>query len=329
MAKRRLEEATRGSGVSPCKYLGLGAHTDLEDLDIIPKVAHWLEGLVRHYDALEWMITASGLQRSSSFPITAFHDRPLPISIEQFLARFRLKSCNAVILVAAVYLSRIVERSATLPVSSCTIHRLLLVAITVGAKFVLDTPKSNKVMASIAEIPLKELNQLEVKFLCGIQYELAVSPGDVSTAYDALETLDGAAERRCQMTAEEVKVTENVEAEDSDATVEGVLDIEINNYSSNDECAGRANPRKRQKVDGGAQEGEVQNNNYVGASPGWSATSGHKSSEETRLCVTLKTNNSTGLASKTMDMSVPGVTTYMSTPERRVLAQSLVASAAE
>jgi len=67
------------------------------------------------------------------------------------------------------------------------VHRLLLQAITVGAKFTLDHPRSNKSMASFADIPVGKFNQLEVKFLCAIQYDLSVTPSDIAIAEKALQ----------------------------------------------------------------------------------------------------------------------------------------------
>merc|ERR1712167_145473 len=92
-----------------------------------------------------------------------------------------------VFLVAAVYICRIIEKAPGLPISSCTVHRLLLQAITVGAKFTLDHPRSNKSMASFADFPVSKFNQLEVKFLCAIKYDLAVTPSDIAIAEGALQ----------------------------------------------------------------------------------------------------------------------------------------------
>jgi len=187
MTKRRLDDikpAAVGDGAPSCC-----TYPQTPGLDL---VCRWLHALVRHYDSLEWTIGSNGLQRTSNFPVTAFHGRPLPMSVEQFLIRFRThaKFDDGVFLVAAVYLSRIIEGMAGLPVSSCTVHRLLLAALTIGAKFVHDSPLPNKAMAMIAGIPLSQLNKLEIKFLCGIQYNLAVSPADISTATDALHAME-------------------------------------------------------------------------------------------------------------------------------------------
>jgi hypothetical protein len=144
--------------------------------------------MVTHYDALEWTITAGVLQRTNSFPVSAFHGRPLPLSLEQLIFQLtrNCESREQVVLLAALYVSRMLERNNALPMSSCTVHRLVLVAILVAIKFSCDKFPSNKVMAAAVGISLAELNKLEVKFLCGIGYDLTVSAHDMDTAYSAL-----------------------------------------------------------------------------------------------------------------------------------------------
>jgi hypothetical protein len=147
--------------------------------------------MVRYFDSLEWSVTPSGgLVRTDAFPVSVFHGRPLSASIEDFIRKIChcAKLDESVVLVAAVYLSRVADKAeGKLPISSCTVHRLLLQAMTVGAKFTLDHPRSNKSMASFADIPVSKFNQLEVKFLCAIQYDLAVTPADIVIAEGTLQ----------------------------------------------------------------------------------------------------------------------------------------------
>jgi len=184
---------------------------------VVRAVSRWLQDMVRYYDSLEWTITASGLVRTATFPVSAFHGRPLAASIEDFIRK--ICACaqldESVVLVAAVYLSRIVEKAdGKLPISSCTVHRLLLQAMTVGAKFTLDHPRSNKAMASFAEIPVSKFNQLEVKFLCAIQYDLAVTPSDIAIAEGALRMTTSA----CEPVLKKAKVLQDNSNQSSSAS---------------------------------------------------------------------------------------------------------------
>jgi len=192
MTKRRSEsEETLSSAVAcgaPYGYRFMKNQCHGQGLVIA--VACWLQDMVSHYDSLEWTITSSGLQRTNAFPVSAFHGRPLSVSIENFIQQIckGAQLDDSIILVAAVYLSRIVEKAnGELPVSSCTVHRLLLQAITLAAKFMLDHPRSNKVMAAFADLTISKFNELEVKFLCAIQYTLVVSLVDMELAEDALQ----------------------------------------------------------------------------------------------------------------------------------------------
>jgi len=350
MCKRRLAEtaASNGSiGDPPCTYSG-----HLGGLDLPPAVCRWLNSLVRHYDSLEWSITAGGLQRTNSFPVTAFHGRPLPISMDRFLPRFAAltKACDGVILVAAVYISRILEKVGGLPVSSCTVHRLVLVAMTVAAKFVQDNPMSNKVVAAIAGIPLKELNHLEVKFLCGIQYDLGVSPADLNTALEALGRFEASmmgveASVEGGVTVEAATETVDIasvsgSADDASVnTVEGSI-AEVAAEEVDGIVAGETNEpqSKRRKLT--VDDVSVCNNSVLtpksgGADSKWSEMSAGDNEEYLEAscdatCATesliqdlKQSNNSTGMA-----VDAAPTTAKLSTPERRG-SYALVAIAAE
>merc|ERR1711939_279135 len=190
MTKRQLESSVELSLACDVPNFAHGDTGGDGRLCVVRAVSHWLQDMVRYYDSLEWTVTPSGLVRTNAFPVSVFHGRPLSASIEDFIRKICTcaKLDESVVLVAAVYLSRIVEKAeGELPISSCTVHRLLLQAMTVGAKFTLDHPRSNKSMASFADIPVSKFNQLEVKFLCAIQYDLAVTPADIAIAEGALQ----------------------------------------------------------------------------------------------------------------------------------------------
>jgi len=188
MTKRRLASFLASSLAGDASNSKSMAACGGDSPNVISAIASWLEEMVRHYDSREWTATADGLKRTKEFAVSGFHGRPLSASIEGFLRRIAslAKLEESVFLVAAVYICRIIEKAPGLPISSCTVHRLLLQAIAVGAKFSLDHPRSNKLMASFADVPLKKFNQLEVKFLCLIQYDLNVAPNDLEMAKTAL-----------------------------------------------------------------------------------------------------------------------------------------------
>ena len=71
-------------------------------------------------------------------PSTIFHGLQAPgISIEQYLERvFRYAHCSpACFVIAYIYLDRIINSRRALPITSLNVHRLLITAIMVAAKF--------------------------------------------------------------------------------------------------------------------------------------------------------------------------------------------------
>jgi hypothetical protein len=91
-----------------------------------------------------------------------------------------------------IYIDRIMRRQGDAVVSSSSIHRLLATSLVVSVKFHEDLYYSNAYYARVAALSLKELNSLEVTFLCWLNWDLDVSPSDYAR-YHAL--LASASER--------------------------------------------------------------------------------------------------------------------------------------
>lgn len=353
MTKRLLDERF-GDVAAMSGYEARGA------APVITQLAAWLAEMVRHYDSREWTVGRNGLERTEAFAVSAFHGRPLSASIESFLRRIYTlaKLEESVILVAAVYLQRIVEKCPGLPISSCTVHRLLLAAITVAAKFTLDRPRSNKVMASFVGMPPKKFNQNEVKFLCLMQYDLNVSPGELESVKSSLGMLEPAG---CEPVYKKVKLGE------SGGTTYSTIDVLAAGVGSSEDSEAdemsrlmeqeshvdaMSHGKEMSHVDA-MSHAEVNNNNNnnnimttegdvetialgvrtpclsdVSAtpSPGWSNASGRTPQETPPLG--SKGQPVRGFLHSKSDSSSPEPT-KMSTPERQTALGSLVAVAAE
>lgn len=65
-------------------------------------------------------------------------------------------------------------------INRCNIHRILLLSIVITHKFWDDDSYTNKTLAKIGGIPLKELNRLEIEFLKGIDWELYKAETELS-----------------------------------------------------------------------------------------------------------------------------------------------------
>ncbi|ERN01092.1 hypothetical protein AMTRI_Chr03g52400 [Amborella trichopoda] len=111
--------------------------------------------------------------------ISVFHGICRPaISIESYLERvFKYANCSpSCFVVAYVYLDRFSQRQQTLPITSLSVHRLLITSVLVAAKFMDDLYYNNAYYAKVGGISITEMNCLEVDFLFGLGFHLNVTP---------------------------------------------------------------------------------------------------------------------------------------------------------
>ncbi|OEH73946.1 cyclin2 related protein [Cyclospora cayetanensis] len=110
--------------------------------------------------------------------ITTFHAISTPaITVSAYLQRVaRYFGCsNECFVLALVYIDRILKRHPGFTVSLLNIHRLLLSAVAVAAKFYDDVYYSNRHYAKVGGVRTPELNLLEGQFLSLISFQLFVS----------------------------------------------------------------------------------------------------------------------------------------------------------
>eukprot|EP00920_Eleutheroschizon_duboscqi_P028605 GHVT01069684.1.p1 GENE.GHVT01069684.1~~GHVT01069684.1.p1 ORF type:complete len:954 (-),score=185.22 GHVT01069684.1:329-3190(-) len=110
--------------------------------------------------------------------VTRFHAIKEPeISIKEYLKRVAtyFDCSNECFVLALVYIDRIMKLHERFTVSILNIHRLLITAVTLAAKFFDDTYYSNRHYARVGGVRTKEINALEAHFLSLIQFQLYVS----------------------------------------------------------------------------------------------------------------------------------------------------------
>ncbi|CAO3639459.1 unnamed protein product [Cunninghamella blakesleeana] len=140
-------------------------------------IADMLGRLISHNDLIP--LTPSNLTR--------FHSRiPPNISLIDYLRRIIKftsieKSCLLIIL---IYIDRVCERHPQFTISSLTVHRFLITAVTVSSKALSDSYCTNSHYARIGGISTQELNALELEFLTLIDWHLA-STGVILQRYYA------------------------------------------------------------------------------------------------------------------------------------------------
>eukprot|EP00743_Colponemidia_sp_Colp-15_P000907 GILK01001000.1.p1 GENE.GILK01001000.1~~GILK01001000.1.p1 ORF type:complete len:199 (+),score=30.22 GILK01001000.1:91-687(+) len=101
-----------------------------------------------------------------------------PVSVLEYMYRvWHYSKCtNEVLILAAIYIDRIVKFHPGFPVHALNIHRLLLTALTVAVKYQDDVFYDNAAFAQLGGIGIVELNKLEAEFLKLLRWHLYVRP---------------------------------------------------------------------------------------------------------------------------------------------------------
>ncbi|KAI8816817.1 cyclin-domain-containing protein [Fimicolochytrium jonesii] len=114
----------------------------------------------------------------TSATITRFHSRAPPaIKPEDYLRRVvKYASVEpSVIITILVYIDRICDIHQHFTISSLTVHRFIIAAVTVGSKALSDIYCTNTYYARVGGLPLTELNLIEMDFCKMIGWRLSCS----------------------------------------------------------------------------------------------------------------------------------------------------------
>eukprot|EP00182_Erythrolobus_australicus_P004573 CAMPEP_0185831792 /NCGR_PEP_ID=MMETSP1353-20130828/1709_1 /TAXON_ID=1077150 /ORGANISM="Erythrolobus australicus, Strain CCMP3124" /LENGTH=255 /DNA_ID=CAMNT_0028529901 /DNA_START=667 /DNA_END=1434 /DNA_ORIENTATION=- len=152
--------------------------------------------------------------------LTCFDASALPaISVKDYFNRIaKYAFCSPTcLLLALIYLERGFAYQRALQLRPSNVHRLLITAVMLAAKFFDDEYYNNSYYARVGGIPLDEINLLETEFLMAISFELFVSEeefrrfeGDVvdevlsDTTGCCLETRDVLAKKGYRMSSRQL-----------------------------------------------------------------------------------------------------------------------------
>ncbi|CAG8470705.1 15129_t:CDS:1 [Dentiscutata heterogama] len=106
--------------------------------------------------------------------VTRFHSRATPsITVSDYLRRIVKytsleRSC---LLILLLYIDRVCENNA-FTITSLTVHRFIIAAVTVSSKALCDSYCTNTHYARVGGISTQELNTLELEFLKLIGWQL-------------------------------------------------------------------------------------------------------------------------------------------------------------
>ncbi len=123
-----------------------------------------------------------------------FSKKPPPISLENYLLRLQ-RFCpmsTAVYLAAGTYIHRLAVVDKSVPVTSRTIHRLVLASLRVAMKALEDLRYSQKRFAGVGGVEDSELGKLEISLCYLTDFDLQVNN---EMLYERISALQRAAQR--------------------------------------------------------------------------------------------------------------------------------------
>ncbi|KAI5479927.1 hypothetical protein MNV49_002217 [Pseudohyphozyma bogoriensis] len=150
---------------------------ELEDL--ITLIASMLDKLIEHNDKIP--LTPTGLTR--------FHSRAPPaIGVKDYLVRIsRYTNVESTcLLILLHYVDKVCTRLPTFTISSLTVHRFIIAAVSVGSKALSDSFCTNGRYARVGGIGVAEMNLLEKEFCEAIDWRLTTTGAVLSHYYTSL-----------------------------------------------------------------------------------------------------------------------------------------------
>lgn len=149
--------------VMPLKY----ETCDIKDLGVL--VSDMLMELVRLNDGIP-------LQDGQ---LTRFHSRAPPgISVRDYLSRLIVHATISppILLSMVYYVDRLCALYPAFTISSLTVHRFLITAVTVAAKGLSDSFWTNNTYARVGGVSVRELALLELEFLRRLEWRIVPKP---------------------------------------------------------------------------------------------------------------------------------------------------------
>jgi len=110
--------------------------------------------------------------------IARFHSSaPPPLSIQDYIKRLRkyFVCSTECFVLALVYIDRIGKHNPSMTVCDVTVHRLLMIAVMIAAKFHDDKYYGNNYYGKAGGLSLREVNVLEAVMLKELKWSLVVS----------------------------------------------------------------------------------------------------------------------------------------------------------
>ncbi|GAA6030323.1 hypothetical protein JCM8097_009047 [Rhodosporidiobolus ruineniae] len=155
-------------------------HCEVDDLiTLICTFTSMLDRLIDHNDRIP--LTSNSLTR--------FHSRAPPnISVKDYLVRIarytNVEPCCLLILLP--YVDKVCGRMSTFTISSLTVHRFIIAAISVGSKALSDAFCTNGRYSRVGGVSIVEMNLLEKEFCEALDWRLTTSGPVLAHYYTSL-----------------------------------------------------------------------------------------------------------------------------------------------
>jgi len=110
--------------------------------------------------------------------IGRFHSsQPPSLSIQDYITRLQkyFRCSEECFVIALVYIDRITKNNASVSVCDVTIHRLLVIAVVIAAKFHDDKFYDNRYYGKAGGLSLRETNMLEAFMLSELNWRMLVA----------------------------------------------------------------------------------------------------------------------------------------------------------
>lgn len=123
--------------------------------------------------------------------VTRFHAvQPPQVSVQDYMVRLQkyFHCSNENFILAFVYLDRVITINPDqLKISTYIIHRLIVTALVIAAKYHDDIYYSNTYYAKVAGVSAAEMNHLEAHFLHLLNWNVHVSPHEYNRYREIIE----------------------------------------------------------------------------------------------------------------------------------------------
>merc|ERR1719506_2189824 len=114
------------------------------------------------------------------------------MNIHEYAQRMKryLRCSDECYILSIVYIRRMVERSSHFVVTELNVHRLLLAALVVAAKFQDDSYLSNTHYAKVGGVSVHELAKLEAHFMKMLDWRAHVTADEYNNCFNCVRNKD-------------------------------------------------------------------------------------------------------------------------------------------